>query len=221
MFPTKIDTDTKGKLTKISRRSSPRRSEISELKSAMNLSWGPVVLFSSTSKSNTQVTDELRKRWSTHQLIENWYIVWVGQERSIALRCRGERRSIHSGEDVGECAGRTELCPGPGIAGDPLALRRVYRSDVLISQLRERHGGGKRGNKSAAITQSKGIAAISTFTVRACERQKVQAREVYISSGTASVNDPVAPLISSSSSSFHPHFPIDLDGLRSGPYRLL
>lgn len=164
---------------------------------------------------------DLRGSAVTHQLIENGYIVWVGEKRSIALRCCGERRSIHGGEDVGECAGRTELCPGPGIAGDPLALRRVYRSDVLISQLRERHDGRKRGEKSAAITQSKGIASISTFTVWACEQQKVQAREVYISSGTASVNDPVAPLISSSSSSFHPHFPIDLDGLRSGPYRLL
>ena len=132
----------------------------------------------------------------THQLIENRYIIRVGEKRSIALRCCGERRSIHSGEDVGERAGRTELCPGPGIAGDPLALRRVYRSDVLISQLRERHGGRKKGGKSLLQShKARGIASISTFTVWACERQKVRAREVYISSGTASVNDPVAPLI--------------------------
>lgn len=102
----------------------------------------------------------------THQLIENGYVVRIREERSVALRCCRERGSIHRGEDVGERAGRTELCPGPSITGDPLALRRVYRSDVLISQLGERHGGRKkREKKSAEITQSKGIAWISTFTV--------------------------------------------------------
>lgn len=126
---------------------------------------GRVIYFIFFFKSNLKVVGDLRESTATHQLIENGYIVGVGEKRSIALRSCGERRSVHSGEDVGERAGRTELCPGSRIAGDPLALRRVYRSDVLISQLRERHGGRKRAKKSAAITQSKGIASISTFTV--------------------------------------------------------
>lgn len=144
----------------------------------------------------------VKKRRLTHQLIENWYIVRIREERSIALRCCCEGGSIHRGEDVGERAGRTELRPGPSVTGDPLALRRVYRSDVLISQLGERHGGRKKERKkSAAFTQSKGIAWISTFTVWACERQKVQAGGLGMSPGTATVNDPGAPLISPSSSS--------------------
>ena len=163
-----------------------------------------------------------REKEVTHQLIENRYVVGVRQKRSVALRCRGERRSIHSGEDVGERAGRTELCPGPGIAGDPLALRRVYRSDVLISQLRERHGGVGEGEKLCCDLTKQG--ELPRYPLLQCEHvsnKRCKQREVYISSGTASVNDPVAPLISPSSSSLHPHFPIDLDGLRSGPYRLL
>ena len=97
-------------------------------------------------KKKQKLLENLRKREKsekTHQLVENRYVVRVGQKRAVTLRRRGERRSIHCGEDVGERAGRTELRPGSGIAGDPLALRRVYRSDVLISQLRERHGGRK------------------------------------------------------------------------------
>lgn len=105
-------------------------------------------------KSSTYFQQKLRrnlrgdkKERDTHQLVENRYIVCVREEGSVALRGCGERRSVHSGEDVGECARRTELCPSSGIAGDPLALRRVYRSDVLISQLRERHVGGKKEGK--------------------------------------------------------------------------
>lgn len=114
----------------------------------------------------SSVEKKKKERRLTHQLIENGYIVRIREERSVALRRCSEGGSIHRGEDVGERAGRTELRPGPSVTGDPLALRRVYRSDVLISQLGERHGGRtKREEKSAAITQSKGIAWISTFTV--------------------------------------------------------
>lgn len=90
----------------------------------------------------------VKKRRLTHQLIENGYIVRIREERSVALRCCCEGGSIHRGEDVGERAGRTELRPGPSVTGDPLALRRVYRSDVLISQLGKRHGGRKKRGKS-------------------------------------------------------------------------
>lgn len=104
---------------------------------------------------------------SAYQLIENGYIAGVREKGSIALRGGGERRSVHTGEDVGKRAGRTEICPGPSVAGKPLALRRVYRSDILISQLRERHGSQEEV-KSAAVTQSNGIASISTFRLQ-CE----------------------------------------------------
>lgn len=97
---------------------------------------------------NTKVRSCFKRRRVTHQLIENGYIVRIREEGSVALRCCCEGGSIHRGEDVGERAGGTELCPGPSITGDPLALRRVYRSDVLISQLGERHGGRKNGRKS-------------------------------------------------------------------------
>lgn len=110
--------------------------------------------------------DNLSERRTTHQLIENRYIVCVGEKRSIALRCCGERRSIHSREDVGKCPGRTELCPGSGIVGDPLALRRVYRSDVLISQLRERHGGRKR---EKGLLQSHKAMELPRYPLLQCE----------------------------------------------------
>lgn len=140
------------------------------------------------------------RKTRTHQLIEDGNVVGVGEKRSVALRRRGEGRSVHCGEHVGERAGRTELRPGPGIAGDPLALRRVYRSDVLISQLRERHGGGRknRGGESLLLShKARGIASISTFSfffLLQCEHvsdtKRCAQRRVYISSATASVNDP-------------------------------
>lgn len=60
------------------------------------------------------------------------------------------------------------------------------------------------------------------YSLSMCARQKVAASARTGKSIVPSAKrSGLRPLISSSSSSFHPHFPIDLDGLRSGPYRLL
>lgn len=81
--------------------------------------------------------------------------------------------------------------------------------------------GEKEGKVCCNLTEQLELPRYPLLQCEHVRNKRVHAREVYISSGTASVNDPLISSSSSSSSSFHPHFPIDLDGLRSGPYRLL
>lgn len=110
------------------------------------------------------------KELHTHQLVEDRYVVGVGQEGSVALRRCGEGSSVHGGEHVGERPGRTELRAGAAAAGQPLPLRRVYRSDVLISQLRERHGErrkeGEGGRKSLPRSHHKASLDIHFYSER-------------------------------------------------------
>jgi len=142
----------------------------------------------------------------THQLVENGQIIWIRKKSSIAL-CGSERWSVHSGENIRERSGRAQVCPGSGTAY-PLPVLRVYGSDVLISQLRERHCCGESLLKSQkAANRPLGAHHDIHFTVST----KCQGSLYFLRKSQCKRSD----------CAFLPYFPIDLNGLRSGPYRLL